>query len=469
MNTSTIPATQSQRVVTVVGLLLIVIAGASLESFLLPALPHIQREFGVDAATGALAQVAPTLTTVIITPLAGRFADVFGARRTLAVLLAAVIAGGITSAFAPVFPVLVLGQVLQGFALGIIPVGFVVIRGLFDDQAIKTVGGLFIAMTVGGAGLGVLVAGPIIESTSRAVLFGVPTAIVVVGGVLFFAARAHLAIREQDAPTRIDWAGASVLALALVVIVAWLASTSAAGWLALSSLVLLVVALGLVVAWVAIERRVAQPMIDIATLRSRSVGGAVAVGVGIGAGYASIVYLIPQQITQPAGGVGLGATATQTGFFLAVAFGAGFLASPLAGKVAQRVGTRAVGITGMLVLALGAAIALISTAPALIVVALALAGVGAASASTVAFSSAASGAGEHEVGVSTALVTIARAVGGALATQVVASIITTIGVTESSAFRVGFAVAVVLALAGAGLAQLLPRERAAVDVGHGHP
>lgn len=461
--------TRNQRVVTVVGLLLIVIAGASLESFLLPALPHIQREFGVDAATGALAQVAPTLTTVIVTPLAGRFADVFGARKTLAVLLAAVVVGGLTSAFAPVFPVLVVGQVLQGFALGIIPVGFVVIRGLFDDRAIKTVGGLFIAMTVGGAGLGVLIAGPIIETTSRAVLFGVPTAIVVIGGALFFAARAHLAIREQDAPTRVDWAGASVLALALVAIVAWLASTSAAGWLAPSALVLLVIAVGLVALWVVIERRVKQPMIDVATLRSRSVGGAVAVGVGIGAGYASIVYLLPQQIAQPADGFGLGATATQTGFYLAAAFGAGFLASPLAGKVAQHVGTRAVGVVGMLVLALGAGVALFSTEPGFIIVALALAGIGAASASTVAFSSAASGAGEHEVGVSTALVTIARAVGGALATQVVASIITTVGVGDITGFRIGFGAAAALALVGAALALLLPRERAAAGQGIGHP
>lgn len=461
--------TRTQRVVTVVGLLLIVIAGASLESFLLPALPHIQREFGVDAATGALAQVAPTLTTVIVTPLAGRFADVFGARRTLAVLLAAVVAGGLTSAFAPTFPVLVVGQVLQGFALGIIPVGFVVIRGLFDERAIKSVGGLLIAMTVGGAGLGVLIAGPIIETTSRAVLFGVPTAIVVVGGALFFAARAPLAIREQDAPTRVDWAGASVLALALVAIVAWLASTSASGWLAPSALVLLVVAVGLVVLWVVIERRVAQPMIDVATLRSRSVGGAVAVGVGIGAGYASIVYLVPQQIAQPADGFGLGATATQTGFYLAAAFGAGFLASPLAGKVAQHVGTRAVGVVGMLILALGACVALTSTEPAFIIAALMLAGIGAASASTVAFSSAASGAGEHEVGVSTALVTIARAVGGALATQVVASIITTAGVGDVAGFRIGFGAAAALALVGAALALLLPRERAAVGQGIGHP
>ena len=99
LQTSDAPAsTRSRRTIAVTGLALVVIAGAALESFLLPALPHIQREFGVDAATGALAQVAPTITTVIVTPLAGRFADVYGAKRTLAVLLVIVATGGLVSA-----------------------------------------------------------------------------------------------------------------------------------------------------------------------------------------------------------------------------------------------------------------------------------------------------------------------------------------------------------------------------------
>nr|WP_201470161.1 MFS transporter [Microbacterium hydrocarbonoxydans] len=454
--------TRGRRTAAATGLALVVIAGAALESFLLPALPHIQREFGVDAATGALAQVAPTLTTIIVTPLAGRFADVYGARRTLAALLLIVTAGGLTSAFAPVFPALVVGQVLQGFALGVLPVAFVVVRGLFAADSIAAASGGLVALTVGGAGLGVLIAGPLIENTSRAVLFGIPTAVVIIGGLVFFASRVRLDIREPEGPTRIDWAGASVLSLTLVATVAWLARTSASGWFAPGSLLLLGVAAALASAWVLIERRVAQPMIDVGTLRSRTVGGAVAVGVGIGAGYAAIVYLVPQQIAQPVDGYGLGASATQTGFFLTAAFAAGFVASPLAGGLAARLGTRVVGVGAMLVLATGAFVAALSTEPAAIIAALALAGIGAGSASTVAFSSAAAGAAEHEVGVSTALVTIARAIGGALATQVVASVISASGVEaggvpDLSAFRLGFLVAMGVAVVGAVLAFLLPK------------
>ncbi|MFC9558648.1 MFS transporter [Agromyces sp. NPDC056965] len=463
LTSATPSSTRARRTVAVTGLALVVLAGAALESFLLPALPHIQREFGVDAAIGALAQVAPTITTVIVTPLAGRFADVYGAKRTLAALLMMIVSGGLVSAFAPIFPMLVLGQVLQGFALGVLPVAFVVIRGLFSADAIKTASGGLVALTVGGAGLGVLIAGPLIEGSSRAVLFGVPTALVVVGGTLFFASRVRLGVREHDRPTRIDWGGASVLSLALVATVAWLASTSSAGWFAPVSGGLLAIVVALATAWMLIERRVDQPMIDASTLTSRAVGGAVAVGVCIGGAYASIVYLVPQQIAQPADASGLGATATQTGYFLTAAFAAGFIASPLAGQVARRLGARAVGAGAMLALAAGAFVATLSSDATTIVIALILAGVGAGSASTVVFSSASTEAVEHEVGVATALVTIARAIGGALATQVMASIIAASaasgdGVPELEAFRLGFLVALGLALVGAALALLLPRD-----------
>ena len=450
------------------GLAVIVLAAASLEGFVLPALPRLQQDFGVDAATGALASVVPTVITVIVTPLAGRLADVYGAGRTLAGLVAIVLAGGLTSAFAPDFTVFIVGQALQGFALGIIPVGFVVLRHLFRAESIKTASGVLVAMSVAGAGLGVLTAGPIIEATSRAVLYAVPTGVVALGAVVFFAARPGLR-RDPDAPTGVDWLGAGIFAVALVVLVVALASSSSAGWTAPTTLLLFAAAIALLAIWIWIESRVTQPMIDVASLRSRSVGGAVAVGVAIGAGYAPIVFLLPQLIAQPTEtGYGLGATASQTGLFLAVAYAAGVVSSVVAGRVARTAGLRAVGVVAMLALGLGAVAAVFSPAPASLVLMLLLAGIGAAAASTIVYASATIGAEAHEVGVSTALITIARAVGGALATQVVASLITTDGVPPFASFQVAFGVAAAISIAGAAVAfWLLPRERAELSgVGH---
>lgn len=467
------PAREAGRAATraaaLAGLAIIVLAAASLEGFVLPVLPQLQRDFGVDAATGALASVVPTVITVIVTPLAGRLADVHGANKTLAWLLAIVIAGGLTSAFGPTFPTFIVGQALQGFALGIIPVGFVALRQLFPAEQIKTASGVLVSMSIAGAGLGVLIAGPIIDATSRAVLYAVPTGLVALGGALFFAAarRGQAKTGDSDArgdaaPARTDWLGASVFALALVVLVFALSSTSTLGWGAPLTLGYFAGAAVLFAAWTWVERRVREPMIDVSTLATRAVGGSVAVGVAIGAGYAPLVFLVPQLIGQPVEtGFGLGASATTTGYYLTAAYAAGVIASVLAGKLAQRRSARLVGWVAMASLATGAALAAVGAAPMLIIGALVFAGIGAAAASTVVYAAAAVGANEHEVGVSTALITIARAVGGAFATQIVASIITGDGgAPDFATFRSAFLVAAALAAAGAiAAAALLPRDR----------
>ncbi len=460
-----------QRRLALVGLAIIVLAAASLEGFVLPVLPQLQRDFGIDAATGALASVVPTVITVIVTPLAGRLADVYGAARTLVGLVLIVIAGGLISAYAPSFGLFIAGQGLQGFALGIIPVGFVALRFIFADGSIKTASGLLVAMSVAGAGLGVLIAGPIIDTYSRAVLYAVPTAFVALGGVCFFSAKPRLRhdARDASAPTRTDWLGASVLAVALVVLIIALSSSSSAGWSAPTTWLWFAFAASLFAIWVRVERRVRQPMIDIATLGSRAVGGSVAVGVAIGAGYAPIVFLVPQLIAQPQDtGYGLGATATQTGYFLSAAYAAGVIASIAAGRLARRIEARVIGSISMAILGVASVLALLGSTPGLTVVTLVLAGIGAAAASTIVYASAAIGASEYEVGVSTALITIARAIGGALATQIVASMITGVsGVPTLADFQSSFLVAALLSLCGVALALwLLPRERAEATIAH---
>lgn len=472
MNTlTTAPMQSGQRRLALVGLSIIVLAAASLEGFVLPVLPQLQRDFGIDAATGALASVVPTVITVIVTPLAGRLADVYGAGRTLFGLVLIVIAGGLISAFSPSFGLFIAGQGLQGFALGIIPVGFVALRFIFANGSIKTASGLLVAMSVAGAGLGVLIAGPIIDTFSRAVLYAVPTAFVALGGVCFFLAKPRLRHDQRDAsaPTRTDWLGASVLAVALVVLIVALSSSSSAGWLAPVTWLWFAIAAALFVIWGRIECRVRQPMIDIATLASRAVGGSVAVGVAIGAGYAPIVFLVPQLIAQPQDtGYGLGATATQTGYFLSAAYAAGVIASIAAGRLARRIEARVIGSIAMAILGVASVLALLSPTPGLTIVTLVLAGIGAAAASTIVYASAAIGANEYEVGVSTALITIARAIGGALATQIVASMITRAsGVPALGDFQSSFLVAALLSLCGVALALwLLPREHAEATIAH---
>jgi MFS family permease len=458
----------SRRRLVLWSLAVIVLSGASLEGFIIPILPRLQQDFAVTATVGALATVIPTVVTVIITPIAGSLADVHGAERTMGWLVAITALGGLLSAFAPQFWVFIVGQALQGFALGIIPVGFVVLRRLLSAGGMRTASGVLIAMSVAGAGCGVLLAGPILEASSRAVLYGVPTALLGLGAVGFFTARGRVA-REVHRRARLDWRGAALLSAGLLLLVAALTSSSASGWLSPSSLALLALTVGIGAVWVRVEHRAAAPMVDLAALRSRGVGGAVLVGVAIGAGYAPMVFLVPQLIALPeSSGFGWSASPSQTSAMLAAAYGAGIVASLAAGPLSRWVGTRGPAMIALLAMACGAVLGALSPAPSALVTSLILAGVGAGAASTLVFASAAAHAASDQVGVSTALITISRAIGGALSTQIVAGMISTTA-PAFAGFQLAFVVTASIAAAGAVTAALLLGRGIAAPSEAGNP
>ncbi|MFW3365641.1 hypothetical protein [Rhodococcus qingshengii] len=60
MTTESVSGNQPRPVATIASLTLLIAAVAALESIIVPALPLIQRDFGVTADVGALASVALT-------------------------------------------------------------------------------------------------------------------------------------------------------------------------------------------------------------------------------------------------------------------------------------------------------------------------------------------------------------------------------------------------------------------------
>src|SRR3546814_3218 len=164
MTTESVSGNQPRPVATIASLTLLIAAVAALESIIVPALPLIQRDFGVTADVGALASVALTLSTVLVTPMAGRIADVYGARPTLLAITTIVVLGGSVPALATIFPLFVLGQFLQGFGLGLLPVSFVVLRRTLSSDRLKTATGLLGAVVVAGGCLGAVLAGPVADN-----------------------------------------------------------------------------------------------------------------------------------------------------------------------------------------------------------------------------------------------------------------------------------------------------------------
>ncbi len=459
-NQASASATGAHSSARIAILTVLIAAVAALESIIVPALPLVQREFGVGADSGALASVALTLSTVLITPIAGRIADTYGARPTLIRLTVVVVFGGSLSALATVFPLFVAGQFLQGFGLGLLPVSFVVLRTTLSPDRVKTATGFLGAVVVAGGALGVVLAGPMTEELSRSAMYAIPTGSVLLGAVAFAVVTPKNVVRAAGG--RIDWLGALGLATGLLTLAAWLSNAPNNGWVALPSLTLALITVAVFILWARYQRRTIEPMVDLSMMKHRRMWTAVAVAVVFGFTYGSVVYLIPQQLATPSeSGFGPGASTTTIGLLLCAGYGAAVAASVISGILAKSLGTTSVAAVGGVLLCIGAALGAVSTQLWQTVLVLIVAGAGIAAASTAVFVVGANSAAEERVGVTTAIVTIARSLGAALGTQIAAGILAGTeqvqGQPKHSAFAFAFAISAVVAVLGLVVTALMPR------------
>ncbi|GLY47311.1 MFS transporter [Lentzea sp. NBRC 102530] len=403
----------------------------ALESIPFPALPLLQRELGLDPAQAGLLSTTLIITSAITMPVVAKIADDRGGRRTLLVLTWCIVAGAVLSAFATTFPVILLGQFLQGLGGGVLPVSFVVARQLFPDSTPVAVGVLTGLFTV-GTGLGVLAAGPLADALSRQWMFLLPAiAVAVVTLLAPLSLPGPAAVRR----TRLDWQGAVLLALALATLMLGLYVVTQA---LLTAVVLLVAALGFGAGWVAVERRSAHPLVELGILHERGVWTASVTAAALGASYSATYFLVPQLLT------GFGATASEISLYLFPTVLVAVVVGPLSGVFVRRVGTRVALLAGLALTAAGTLfVAAWHETPWQIVVGLLVTlGLGVGTAATATYTSVIASVGEQDTGVAAATCGIARAIGAALGVQVAAALLTTGG-----SFRLGFLLAAVVVLA----------------------
>ena len=179
-------------------------------------------------------------------------------------------------------------------------------------------------------------------------------------------------------------------------------------------------------AWVAIERRVTEPLVDLQTLLRRGMAATNLATLLLGFSLTAFFVLVPGfvQTAPEAGGYGFGASPSEAGLLLLPFSAAMILAGPLGGALGTRHG-RAVPLR--IGLALGAvALALLAglhDEPWMVAAWLPLMGCG------MAFALAAIGAlvldnsRPHETGVASAMNSIMRTAGAAVGAQIAAAIV----------------------------------------------
>src|SRR5438128_12562248 len=157
-----------------------------LSSLVAPALPEIQRELHASTNGTAWIFTSYLLSLSVVTPIAGRLGDMFGKKRVLIVALSGLAAGALLAAVATSLPVMIVARTIQGFGGAIFPLAFGIIRDEFPRERVAGAIALVSGILGIGGGLGIVLAGPILQHLSYHWLFWIPLAVTAMAAAAAF-------------------------------------------------------------------------------------------------------------------------------------------------------------------------------------------------------------------------------------------------------------------------------------------
>ncbi len=311
------------------------------------ALPAIQKDLGGSFTDLQWVIDAYALSLAALVLTAGSLADRLGRRRVFAFGLAVFSAASLLCALSPDPTFLNLARGLQGvggavmFAVSLALVAQEFPSGPERGMAMGIYGGTIgIAVAIGPLLGGLLTDGLGWQSVF---LINVPIGVAALAVTYWKLAES----RDPDA-TRIDWGGLLTFSSALFVLVLALVRGNAEGWGSAPIVSLFAAAALLLVAFVAIERRVAEPMLPLGLFRRRAFTGVQLAAFAVsGSMFALFLYLTLYLQSF------LGFSPIEAGVrYLPITLGAFFVA-PLAGMALARVQARYLMSAGLALTGLG--------------------------------------------------------------------------------------------------------------------
>jgi EmrB/QacA subfamily drug resistance transporter len=443
-------------------LALAVFSYSLLQTLALPVLPLLQRELHTDESTVAWVLTVYLLSAAVATPIIGRVGDMIGKKRVMVIILIVLAVGSILAALATSISVMIIGRAIQGLGSGVLPLSFGIIRDEFPKEKVGSAVGVISALLALGGGVGLIVAGPIVDILSYHWLFWIPGIAVTTAAVATYFIVPESRVRT---PGRINWPAAVLLSSWLIALLVGVSKAPSWGWGSSKVLGLVVLALLLIPAWVMVEARASTPLIDMRMMRIPAVWTANLVGFLSGVTLFVTSAFIPVFVQTPkSAGYGFGLSVTGSGVLsLPNAVGM-FVFGTLSGRLAKRFGAKAVLLAGSSISVPGFAVLAFAHSHIWeLLLSMGLQGIGFGMTFSAMAYIIVDSVPSKQTGVASGMNSNIRTLGGSIGTAVVASIVASSAhngarPTESG-FTMAFGVLTAIAFLGALACLLVPNLR----------
>jgi EmrB/QacA subfamily drug resistance transporter len=385
------------------------------------ALPTLQKD--LHASLSGLQWVADAYLLVVasLLMLTGSAADRLGRRKLFLIGLAGFGLGSLLCSLAPSTGALIALRMLQGIGGSMLsPVSLSIVRNTFTDhreraQALGIWSGIFGVATACGPILG----GVLVTEVGWRSVFWVNVPIC---AAMIAASLRYLPESKAPRPRRIDVPGQLLMITLLGSLTYAVIQGSVSGWTATPILALFAVAAVAGIAFVAVERRRTEPLLELRFFRSHPFTGASVIAVlafVVLGGFLFVITLYLQQVR--------GDSPLRAGLSLLPATIVMAAAAPVAGHLTGHRGPRIPLIASGLLIAAGVAL-LLSLSPATsylrIAVALAILGAGLGLVNPPITSTGIAGMPPAQAGVASAVISTTRQVGAVLGVAVMGDLVT---------------------------------------------
>ncbi|WP_228389287.1 MFS transporter [Cumulibacter manganitolerans] len=471
---STVPGGSVPRTSVPPGLIVAALCFGSLcaslmQSLVIPIQSELPALLGTTASNASWVVTATLLAGGVAMPVTGRLADIFGKKPVLVISAGVLVVGSLLCAVSDNLLPMLGGRVLQGLAMGFIPVAIALVREVTPPRLASTaIAAVSATLGVGGA-IGLPLSALIAQNYDWHMLFWLSAVLAAIVAGLTLVVIPH--VRDEH-PASFDIVGALGLAVGLVAFLVGVSKGSSWGWGEPSTLGAIIGGAAVLALWARYEVRHHDPLVDLRVSARRPVLMTNLAALLIGFGMMAQAIVVPQLLEMPAAtGYGLGQSILQAGLWMAPGGIVMMLFAPVSSRLLDRIGGRLTLAIGAVVLAGGYVVAaFLMHAPWQLMLAscVASAGVGIGYAAmpslimdNVPASEAASG-----VGVNSLMRSIGTTVSGAVMGAVLSgsTVVMADGyppVPTEWAFRLCFILGAAAAIAGACIALLVPRRRAA--------
>jgi EmrB/QacA subfamily drug resistance transporter len=312
-------------------------------------LPVIQQRLGGDVASAQWIMNAYALMLGALVLSGGAAADRYGRKRVFIVGVVVFTAASLACALAPSLAVLIAARAVQGIGAALMtPASLALLGATFDEKGRGQAVGIWAGAGGLMSALGPVLGGWLTGTVSWRAVFVINLPIAAVA-VWLVAAGARESRGTRSGP--VDWPGAVAVTAGLALITWGLTDAPRKGFADPTVVAALALGLAGLAAFVLIERRAENPMTPLKLFRSLSFSGLNGLTLLLYAAFGGALFLLPFQLIRahhyPPAAAGAALLPLSVG--LAVL-------SPLAGRLATRLGARALLTAGPVLVGVGFAL-----------------------------------------------------------------------------------------------------------------